>query len=126
MTRQRQILVTVTYNELGCIIDTKAEPYEEQNLQPTCNQLATSCISRQAAIDALGHMMDTDGFRGGWAVSRANVDCMLRALPSVQPEIIYCKDCKHYNAGFECLIEGYGIERNKNWYCADAERRNDG
>ena len=39
-----------------------------------------------------------------------------------QPEIIYCKDCTHYNAGFECLIEGYGIERNPDWYCADAER----
>lgn len=47
----------------------------------------------------------------------------LRALPSAQPEIIRCKDCKHYNAGFECLIEGYGLERNKDWYCADAERR---
>ena len=47
-------------------------------------------IDRQAAIDALGHMMDTDGFRDGWAVSRANVECMLRALPSVQiePEVI--------------------------------------
>ena len=43
-------------------------------------------IDRQAAIDALGHMMDIDGFRDGWAVSRANVDCMLRALPSAQPE----------------------------------------
>lgn len=42
-----------------------------------------------------------------------------------QPEIIYCKDCKHYNAGFECLIEGYGIERNKDWFCGDAERRTD-
>ena len=38
-------------------------------------------------------------------------------------EIIRCKDCKHYNAGFECLIEGYGIERGADWYCADAERR---
>ena len=26
---------------------------------------------------------DADGFRGGWFVSRANVDCMLRYLPSV-------------------------------------------
>ena len=43
-------------------------------------------ISRQDAIDALSHMMDTDGFRNGWAVSRANVDCMLRSLPSAQPE----------------------------------------
>ena len=47
---------------------------------------ACDCISRQAAIDALSHMMDTDGFRDGWAVSRANVDCMLRYLPSVEPE----------------------------------------
>ena len=44
-------------------------------------------ISRRAAIDALGHMMDTDGFMDGLAVSRANVDCMLRALPSAQLEI---------------------------------------
>ena len=43
-------------------------------------------VSRQAAIDALSYMMDTDGFRDGWAVSRANVDCMLRSLPSAQPE----------------------------------------
>ena len=26
MNRQREIIVTVTYNELGIIIDTKAEP----------------------------------------------------------------------------------------------------
>ncbi len=37
-------------------------------------------------------------------------------------EAVRCKDCKHYNAGFECLIEGYGIERNPNWFCADGER----
>ena len=45
--------------------------------------------------------------------------------PTAHPEITHCKDCKHYNAGFECLIEGYGIERDKNWYCGDAERRED-
>ena len=53
MTRQRQILVTVTYNDLGCIIDTKTELYKEPNLQPTCNNLATDTISRQDAIDAV-------------------------------------------------------------------------
>lgn len=50
---------------------------------------------------------------------------MLNKLPSALPEIIHCEDCKHYNAGFECLIEGYGIERNKDWFCGDAERRQD-
>ena len=83
-------------------------------------------IYRQAALDALSHMMDIDGFRDGYAVSRANVGSMLRSLPSAQQEIIHCEDCKHYNAGFECLIEGYGIERNKDWFCGDAERRQDG
>ena len=33
MNKQRQILVTVTYNDLGCIIDTKAEPYAEPEQQ---------------------------------------------------------------------------------------------
>ena len=46
-------------------------------------------------------------------------------LPSVQPEIIRCKDCKHYNAGFECLIEGYGIEYDEDYFCGSAERRTD-
>ena len=38
-------------------------------------------------------------------------------------EVVRCKDCIHYNAGFECLAEGYGIEREPNWFCADGERR---
>ena len=36
-------------------------------------------------------------------------------------EIVRCRDCKHYNAGFECLAEGYGIERDPDWFCADGE-----
>lgn len=31
-------------------------PSAQPNLQPTCNQLATDCISRQAAIDFIGGM----------------------------------------------------------------------
>ena len=50
MNKQRKVLITITYNEMGIIIDTKAEEVAQPNLQPTCNQLATDCISRQAAI----------------------------------------------------------------------------
>ncbi len=53
MNRKRKILITNTYNEMGIIIDTKAEEVAQPNLQPTCNQLATDTINRQAAIDAL-------------------------------------------------------------------------
>ena len=37
--------------------------------------------------------------------------------------VVRCKYCKHYNAGFECLKEGYGIEYPQDWFCADGERR---
>ena len=36
--------------------------------------------------------------------------------------VVRCRECKHYNAGFECLAEGYGIERDPDWFCADGER----
>lgn len=80
MNRQRKIIVTVTYNDLGCIIDTKAEPYEEPNLQPTCNQ-ATDCISRQAAIDEIKEIYE-------WHdnVTKERIIEHFERLPSAQPE----------------------------------------
>lgn len=51
-------------------------------------------------------------------------DMAIEALK--QPEIIYCHECIHYNAGFECLKEGYGIEYSPNYFCADAKRREEG
>ena len=84
MNKQRQILVTVTYNDLGCIIDIKAEPYEEPNLQPTCNQLATDCISRQQAIDGKIIIQRTNGVE---IYSDEAVPVgYLKNLPTVQPE----------------------------------------
>lgn len=41
-------------------------------------------------------------------------------------EVVRCRDCKHYNAGFECLIEGYGIERPADYFCADGKRKDGG
>lgn len=80
-------------------------------------------ISRQAAIDGKIYIQRSDGAEiyDDYAVPVG----YLKQLPSAQPEIIRCKDCNHYNAGFECLIEGYGIERDKEWFCGSAERRTD-
>jgi hypothetical protein len=41
-------------------------------------------------------------------------------------EVVRCRECRHYNAGFECLIEGYGIERPADYFCADGKRKNGG
>ena len=57
----------------------------------------------------------------------------LDELPSAQPEIIRCKDCKYRNENkildssnskigwHPCDI----VMTNNNWFCADAERRTD-
>jgi hypothetical protein len=37
-------------------------------------------------------------------------------------DLVRCRECLHYNAGFERLVEGYGIERDPDWFCADGER----
>ena len=51
-------------------------------------QLGTDCISRQAAIDALlAWMNDPED-------DRDSAFDVLKQLPSAQPEIIVCEDCK--------------------------------
>ena len=109
----------------------------EHNLQPTCNQLATDTISRQDAIDALSYMCSED--ENGITVSRANVNSMLRALPSAQPDIKqaakllsdFVESCP---GGDSYLITPDGEELRTDWgYVTDgiqliygwAERRTD-
>ena len=51
----------------------------------------------------------------------------LRLVPAADVvEVVRCRECKHYNAGFECLIEGYGIERPADYFCADGKRKDGG
>ena len=76
MNKQRKVVITTTYNEMGIIIDTKAEEVAQQNLQPTCNQLATDTISRQAAIEAL-YSVDEYNSRSVKAIKQ---------LPPIQPK----------------------------------------
>ena len=91
MNKQRKVLITTTYNEMGIIIDTKAEEVAQPNLQPTCNQLATDTISRQAAIDILDayQVMVENGEENPYTWARLRMS----ELPSAQSET--CKGCKH-------------------------------
>ena len=51
-------------------------------------------------------------------------------IPSAQPEIIRCKDCKYRDPEDKKCDCGHDIiwqlPRGDDWYCADAERRTDG
>jgi hypothetical protein len=100
-------------------------------------------IDRQAAIDTLADMhckSDEDGYV--WII-RSDAWARIDALPSAQPEIIYCKDCVKHNKAhgyyfdgkvigiMDCcpLTEIKGIAQGHEFdyqYCAYAERRTDG
>lgn len=76
--------------------------------------------SRQAAIDELD--------KGAWGVEwdKTLAKTMIESLPSAQPEIIWCKDCKYRGVGDYCV---YGTRlawvTKSNDFCSKAERRTD-
>lgn len=80
------------YKSLLELINTLEEEYKKNDgasarsrLQQTCNNLATDCISRAAAIDAVNTWFEL------YVVNRTTANAvsiqdMLRALPSARPE----------------------------------------
>lgn len=100
-------------------------------------------ISRQAAIDAVadGIISEEESLVEcarecnsmiEWAVEA------LKKLPSAQPEIVRCKDCKHWKIGTENMdcpnpmvcglhsfMHGFEMASLPEDYCSWAERRTD-
>jgi len=78
-------------------------------------------ISRQQAIDEIKEIYE-------WHdnVTKERIIEHFERLPSAQPEIIRCKDCKHWldiddgRQKHRMCADIYG-----DWFCADAERRTD-
>lgn len=131
-----------SYSETGCS-DCKVKAKirnalsAQPNLQPTCNNLATDTISRQTAIDALKRntfrltFAEEQNCEGhvAWSAKAVYSEVMegvLLDLPSVQPEIIMCKDCVNYDKarnrinGYCCLLD---IPMYADDWCSRAERK---
>ena len=72
-------------NELFPIIGIDALPSSQPDLQLTCNQLATDCISRKAAIDAIHEEWDEclNVDESGETIAYETEDVICR-LPSAQ------------------------------------------
>ena len=87
----------------------------------------TDTISRQAAID---YFVTNVGFHDedGYPIED---ECELReiwtgyfdGIPSAQPEIIRCKDCKHWDGVDTCDVIDAPVWDND--FCSMAERRSD-
>ena len=73
-------------------------------------------ISRAEAIDAIYHHLPS--------VSRTRARTMLHEVPSAQPEIIHCRDCKWKNRHNCTRAVEVWIDDDK--FCAWGERRTDG
>lgn len=95
-------------------------------------------ISRRTIIDGLEfvieHGIETDGAH---SISAEKMLEFVRELPPVQPNIVRCKDCKHFEydhvenvngiplivAHEICTRWGDGVKTSENGYCFLAERR---
>ena len=97
-------------------------------------------IYRQAAIDSLSYGNEFECL-GMTLIDKYEAEQQIKSLPSAQPEIIRCKDCRwwdKYGDGTHgyCMAAKHGhwsthweisIRRtyDGDWFCADAERRED-
>ena len=105
-------------------------PSAQPDLQPTCNQLATDCISRKAAIDAsckdwcgckyddCPHNVKEYKYCDG-----CDTVVILENLPSAQPELIRCKDCKWWRSDHTCQEHSLVSPMLANDFCSRAEER---
>ena len=75
-------------------------------------------ISRQAAIDAIRGEIEVNGY--------SHVVDVLEQLPSAQPEIIRCKDCRYYRWEIDMCDYPYATAHNvvhEDDFCSKAERK---
>lgn len=95
-------------------------------------------IYRQAAINTLADMhckSDEDGYV--WII-RSDAWARIDALPSAQPEIIRCKDCRFFEYDHPYIVQGVpvlghlvctkwgdGCRTAEDGFCFMAERRTD-
>ena len=73
-------------------------------------------ISRQAAIDVADAVWSVTGDK-----NVAKVWDQIKDLPSAQPDIVRCKECRYNH---DCDIQ-YHAQAGEEFYCGAAERRTD-
>ena len=120
-----------TVNEYDTALDMAIKALEQEPCE--------DCISRQAAIDYCYQLINVEHQQGSdemnYGQERINqtetILHHLEFMPSAQPEIIRCKDCKHYqfvdNRAFGMpvkMCEWFGFEDvDDDDFCSRAERK---
>ncbi len=81
--------------------------------------MADEYIRLEDAINTAYELYEETDF-----IKAEELSAFVKSIPAadVRP-VVRCRECKHYNAGLECLIDGYGIERPADYFCADGKRK---
>ena len=113
-------------DDVGRDIDRLPPAEPEKRTEERTETHACDSISRQAAIDAINCDITITGRQNAELVAAtigAFVD-RIKALPSAEPKIIRCKDCKWFNC-IGCAIEivDDSDKPTENDFCSFAERR---
>lgn len=88
-------------------------------------------ISRQAAISTIQKAYaDTTGGndkKAAWKnVGLTNALHIIQGLSSAEPEIIRCKDCKHWKHDHTCREHSLVSPMKANEFCSRGERKDNG
>lgn len=120
-SRQKVINIDrrVCDDELNEALDMAIEALEQEPYEDV--------ISRQAAIELIKNYCENgcDISEDNWCPScqQEQFIKLLKALPSAQPEIIRCKDCKHWKFDHTCREHSLVSPMMANEFCSRAERR---
>lgn len=87
-------------------------------------------ICRQTAINMLCSKCTVDKPETCSTIQKGDNWCeevyILQRVPSAQPEIVRCKDCKYNVSSHKCLHpESFFLVPDDDFYCGYAERRTD-
>lgn len=92
------------------------------------NDMQDDLIYRQAAVDHFRRIIDATNtnnrYKTGFVDGLEVCINHLSTMPSAQPEIVRCKDCKYWGKRELCDKWDYYIS-NGDFYCGCAERRAD-
>jgi hypothetical protein len=126
-----------SFEETEEAVKTAIRALQVASVQPetNCSEFPNNSdtISRQAAIDALDKRFDSIPMEQTTEILLLRKD--LRDLPSAQPEIIHCRECKHWREGdaysycdklFSMgVLDVYDYMASEDDFCSNAERGTD-
>ena len=88
-------------------------------------EMAISALQTKPCEDAVSRKQAIDEIRRWFDLIKLNPDILIDAivtLPSVTPQVIRCKDCKHFKGKIVCEWHA-GFYPDAEYFCADAEAK---